>query len=501
METALPPLIQALLEPGRYLHPVDQVELVQTHISWVLLAGDFAYKIKKPVKLSFLDFSTLALRQARCQDEVRLNRRFAPDLYLDVVGIYRTAHDPRFEVEGEPIEFAVRMRRFDQNARLDQVCASGRLQPAHLSALAQALGDFHDHAERAINHPRFGSPEVVAHFALANFDELQRLPPDWIDPEVVDTLRDRTQTQLRVLEPVLRARQQQGWIREGHGDLHLGNLMLQGEQVRLFDCIEFSDDLRWIDVLSDVAFVYVDLLTHRQGGLACWFINAVLSRSGDYAAVPLLRLYALYRAMVRAKVAALRSLQTGQCDAQLPQMLWRAQTWVAPRTPQLLITHGLSGSGKTFVSDQWLLADRTATTLRLRSDVERKRLAGLSALAASASGLNAGLYAPDSHQRIYDHLLRQAEAVLRAGWSVLVDATFLRRADRAAFQTLAQTMGAGFGILAPQADEATLRARIVARQTSGSDASEATLAVLDQQLRQLEPLDAQEITWVVPAQK
>lgn len=492
MDANLPPLILALLDPARYPDGVARVELVQTHISWVLLAGDFAYKIKKPVKLSFLDFSTLALRQKYCLEELRLNRRFAPDLYLDVVGIFNTPQDPQWHGSGAPIEYAVKMHRFDEASRLDHVCARGELQPQHLSALADAVVAFHQTAAVAPKGAYFGSGGHILQPALDNFTDLLRLLPDAGLQTRLLAIRGWTQAQFEQLAPLMQARQQAGRVRECHGDLHLANMVLMNGRVQLFDCLEFNEELRWMDVASEIAFVYIDLLEHQQPGLADWLLDEVLSRSGDYEAAQVLRFYAVYRAMVRAKVAALRSVQTGGDDRDLQAYIALAERLLTPPPPCLVITHGLSGCGKTVASDALLQSDPQASTLRLRSDVQRKRLFGLARTVASGSGVGAGIYAADAHERTYAHLREQAALLLQAGWSVVVDAAFLKRADRDAFRALAQQMGAGFSILAPQASPEQLRQRIVARSAAGRDASEATLAVLDQQIKVVEPLGPDE---------
>jgi aminoglycoside phosphotransferase family enzyme/predicted kinase len=493
MSSALPPLIAALLQAGRYPHPVPAVELVQTHISWVLLAGEFAYKVKKPVTLAFLDFATLEQRRICCLDELRLNQRFAPDIYLEVVAIGGTPAAPVLGGAGEAIEYAVKMRRFAESGRLDHVCARGELTPAHLSDLAQTLVAFHAGAAVAPTDSRFGTPARVLAPALDNLTIAGGLLP--ADSQArLDGLRRWTLDQHARLTPLLLARKAQGLVRECHGDLHLGNLVLLGGQVRLFDCIEFNEDLRWIDVASELAFTTMDLLQHRQPGLANWLLDQYLSGSGDHEAALLLRFYAVYRALVRAKVAAIRG---GQADpaagAEALAYIALAERLAAPPAPRLVITHGLSGCGKTVACNRLLLDDPDACTLRLRSDVERKRLYGLSALQSSGSTLDAGIYAPDAHVRTYERLHELAGRLLRAGWSVLVDAAFLRRAERARFVDLAQDCGAAFAICAPQATVQELRARIVARQAGGRDASEATLAVLEKQLAWIEPLDAQEL--------
>ena len=492
MDAALPPLIRALLEPQRYAHPVQRVELVETHISWVLLAGAFAYKIKKPLMLSFLDFSTLALRKNSCLEELRLNRRFAPDIYLDVVGIFNTPQAPQFDAQGTVIEYAVKMRRFDEAGRLDRVCARGDLQPQHLSDLADTLVAFHDAAAIAAASSRFGSASATLAPALENFDELL---PACAAPGMAQRLAALqlwTETEHRRLAPLMEARKKSGRVRECHGDLHLANLVLIGERVRMFDCIDFNESLRWIDVASDIAFTYVDLLAHDRPGLANWFVNEVLSRSGDYEAAQVLRFYAVYRALVRAKVAAIRLRQDPGDASGLFAYVALAERLAAPVPKRLLITHGLSGCGKTVASDQVLQSDPHAATLRLRSDIERKRLFGLAGEARSGAAPDAGIYAADAHGRTYRRLHDLAGMLLRAGWSVIVDATFLKRADRDAFRALAQEAGAAFAILAPRATPQQMRDRIAARNALGRDASEATSDVLAQQMRTIEPLQADE---------
>jgi hypothetical protein len=339
---------------------------------------------------------------------------------------------------------------------------------------------------------RFGSPEQVVAPARDNFDDLLRLLPEAGAQARLAVLQDWTEAQLKQLSPLMEARKRAGRVRECHGDLHLANLVLIDQRVRMFDCIEFNEDLRWIDVASEIAFTYVDLLAHAQPGLADWFVDEVLSRSGDYEAVRVLRFYAVYRAVVRAKVAAIRMNQTQGDDSEALAYVALAEGLVAIPPVRLVITHGLSGCGKTVASNALLQNDPHAATLRLRSDVERKRLFGLASTARSGSNTDTGIYAPNDNARTYDQLSELADMLLRAGWSVIVDAAFLKRADRDAFRALARQAGATFSILAPQATPAQLRERILARRALGRDASEATLDVLAQQMRVMEPLGPDE---------
>lgn len=499
----LPPFVQALLEPARHRPGTTEVTLVETHISWVLLAGAFAYKIKKPLKLPFLDFSTPALRQRYCEDELRLNRRFAPDIYLDVIAITGVPGNPQLDGSGPVMDHAVRMRRFDEQWRLDRVCARGELTAAHLSGLADTLVAFHAGAAVALADARFGSPAHILTPAIDNFRELAPLIPDIRVQQRLTSLCDWTEAEHRRLTPLMRERKAAGRVRECHGDLHLANMVLVDGQVRMFDCLEFNEDLRWLDTANEIAFTYVDLLDHGQAGLANGFVDEVLSRSGDYPAIALLRFYAVYRALVRAKVAAIRHGQTQDMDETHAAQVYIAQAekLAAPVPPRLVITHGLAGCGKTVTSTRWLQSDPHARTLRVRSDVERKRLFGMARGARSGSGTGAGIYTPDAHVLTYQRLAELAHTVLQAGWSVVVDAAFLQRQERDKFHALARQHGARFAILAPQADTDVLRQRVRARQSAGQDASEATVEVLERQLKWIEPLGADETALCLDPEK
>jgi uncharacterized protein len=512
MVTPLPPLIQALLSPSCYAHPVDTVELMETHGAWVLLAGEFAYKIKKPVRFAFMDFSTLALRRQACDTEIRVNRRFqshdkpTTQLYLGVLPIVGTPEQPRWgEIDSDggkqAIEFAVKMRRFDEAARLDHLCQRGALSPGHISALARRMALFQARATVADARQPWGHPSAAMRWPRDNITTLRTALADPADAIRVGQLSDWTDQRFSAIEPLLARRRQKGRVREGHGDLHLANLVLVDNEPLPFDAIEFNDELRWIDVASDMAFAWMDLLNHGKPGLANTLLSAWLDDSGDVSAPTVWTFFASYRAGVRAKVAALRLGQLGgagqspEADASLAEVrryLALALDIAYPPAPQLIITHGLSGSGKTWASSRWLQAETTGRAIRLRSDVERKRLHGMSALATSGSGLNSGLYSAQSNGDTYASLLSRARGLLGDGWTVLVDAAFLRRSERDAFAALAQASGSPFHILAPEAPVDVLRQRITERQQRGTDASEATVAVLEQQLGWLEPLTDEE---------
>lgn len=516
MRHDVPPLIAALLDPRRCPEPAARMELIETHGAWVLLGDAHAWKIKKPVRLPFMDFSTLERRRAACEAEIRVNRRFAPRhgpaLYQGVRPIRGSASDPCWGTldaldTPDAIEYAVQMRRFDEASRLDHLCARQAIDMDDMAALARHVADFQAQAAVADAASPWGRPEHVLAWARDNILTLRELGPRGNGADALPWLADWTETRFAALTTLLAARRAEGRVREGHGDLHLANLVKLGDEVVAFDAIEFNDELRWIDTASDIAFTWMDLRRQGAPGLANGLLSSWLDASGDTTAPHVLPFFAVYRALVRAKVAAIRRTQIAPGpDALSPQdeevalSLALARRMAQPPAPRLLITHGLSGSGKTWASTRWLQAEPTGHAIRLRSDVERKRLHGLSALQASGSGLNSGLYTTQAHGDTYDSLLARSRQLLQEGWSVIVDAAFLRHRERAAFAALATGLGCPFHILACEAPPDVLRRRISARQARGNDASEATLAVLEQQFGWLEPLTAAERdTAIAPA--
>lgn len=478
------PFIATLTRPSAYAHPVDRVALIETHISWILLAGEFAYKIKKPVALPFVDFSSLAARHEFCLDELRLNRRLAPQLYLDVVAITGTRCSARMEGSGRALEYAVKMRRFDQAALFDRLIARNALTPGRIDQLAARIAAFHVAAPSAVDS-EWGAPEHVLQPALANFVEMV--------PHATGKRRDRlerlqswTLETFKRLEPVFAERRRQGQVRECHGDLHLGNIALIDDQPVPFDCIEFSAALRWIDVMSEAAFLVMDLIDHGRGDLGYRFLDGYLAGTGDYAGVAVLRFYLVYRALVRAKIHDLRARQMGDDAHEADRLRRAADRYLAlaeelahETRPALILMHGFSGSGKSRIAAELATA---LGAIRIRSDVERKRLFGLGGADRSGSLLGAGIYGADAGKRTYARLAELARTILAAGYPVILDAAFLARGQRDMMYRLADKAGATLRIVDCCAPEGALRKRVSARAAAGGDPSEATVAVLDRQI-------------------
>ncbi|MCO6440082.1 MAG: AAA family ATPase [Nitrococcus mobilis] len=497
--------VAALQRAQGWPQPAEKVEVIETHISTVLLGGDYAYKLKKPVDLGFLDFTGLDRRHYYCMEEVRLNRRLAPHVYLDVVPVTEDASGSRLGGTGEVVDYAVKMRRFPQAALLGNRAQRGALEYELIERLADKLADFHA-ATAIATDPLYGAPDRISQRALENFGALERNFAGQKQAVRLHRLRIWVQEAAQRLTAAFARRQREGHVRECHGDLHLDNIIAWDGELAAFDCIEFAPDLRWIDTANDIAFTVMDLYFRAQPVAAHHLLNAYLERSGDYSALEVIPFYSVYRALVRAKVDTLSleercaTLEARQVTLErVDRYLALAEYLAQPDPAHLVITFGVAGSGKSTAAQA--LVERFGC-IRLRSDVERKRLLGLAKYAHTGSSLGGGAYTHAQTQQTYARLRALAAGVLSAGFVPIVDATFLDRAQRRRFAELAEARQAGFAILALEVPPAQLRWRIAQRCTEGRDASEADLSVLEQQLEQCESLDAgeREHAIVVPAQ-
>jgi uncharacterized protein len=486
-----------LLRPEVYDHPVKHIELIETHISAVILTGDFVYKIKKPVDFGFLDFSTLEKRHTCCMDELRLNRRLAPELYLDVVAITGSPEQPVIAGNGEVLEYAVKMAQFPQSAQLDHKLAAGALKVQHMNAIAHMVAEFHQAIAIADDTVDYGDRDVVFQPVEENFRQIAEHIDTTPYAATLSGLEQWSRSEFERLSKVFDYRKQTGFIRECHGDMHLRNMLWLGSESEgrplAFDCIEFNAHLRWIDVISEVAFLVMDLQSRQQTRLANRFLNGYLEETGDYAGVAVLPFYLCYRALVRAKVDALRLEQKNLSPQERTQSLTEfesylelALTYTKTPKPTLIIMRGMSASGKSTVSQQ--LLDVTGM-IRIRSDVERKRLFDVALSDHAADDIDAGIYTTQASQQTYAKLLELASKVISAGYSVIVDAAFLKVEQRQPFLRLAEGSGVSFFILEVTAPAEVLRQRIIARK---NDVSDADLAVLEHQLANWQPLHEEE---------
>jgi aminoglycoside phosphotransferase family enzyme/predicted kinase len=488
----LPTALQALLTPAAYPHATANIELRETHVSWVVLTGPCAYKVKKPVKLDFIDASTLERRRHLCEEELRLNRRFAPEIYLDVVPITTSDGGAAIGGDGTVVDYAVRMQQFAASDELLSLLARDAVHPQQMSALGEFIAQVHLKAEAA---PREHAPEQTENLYQAVFGNLAQLLAHLEGADAsprLNSLIDWTHDTAQALEPVLRMREQQGFVRECHGDLHAANIVRLQDRLVPFDCLEFNPDLRWIDVIDDIAFLVMDLVSHERTDLALSLLSRYLEVTGDYDGLRVLPFCAVYRALVRAKVDAL-TIETvpgraGEFRKRLQQRIRAASQWTTRERPALILMHGASGSGKSWMSAR-LVPELPA--LRIRSDLERKRIAGLDARQSAAGDVRKGIYSPEFSHRTYARLAECAEHCLNARFNTIVDASFLEPADRAMFRSLAQRMGVPCYVVSCQADPITLAQRLEER-SAAPDASDADLSVLDKQLREFKPFEAAE---------
>jgi uncharacterized protein len=487
------PFSPVVLTPASFPHPVVRMRVRETHISWVLLTGEFAYKIKKSVKLDFIDTSTLARRHHLCSEELRLNRRLASALYLDVVPIAREGSSMRVGGHDQVVEYAVRMRQFAARQELPSLLARGEVSARELVDLAERVAQFHCGLPEAPTTRDFPNTRNLHDAVLGNLATLiSNLGSDTLSPEMVRVV-DWTREYLANSLGLLQSREEQACIRECHGDLHTGNIVRWGGRLVPFDCLEFDPKLRWIDVMNDTAFLVMDLCAHGRADLAFIFVNAYLERTGDYAGIRHLAFYSVYRSMVRAMVD---SVGANQDLAHRSKMKMRVQMRVQAATayldrpsPALLIMHGLSGAGKSWLSDR--LASKFGA-IRIRSDVERKRLAGIEGRFDSSADFRQGIYEPNITRRTYARLLESAQSCLEGGFHVIVDAAFLEAKNRLLFSALAARLGCRFIILACEASHSILVERLQKRARLRSDPSDAGVEILDRQPQIRDPFSAAE---------
>lgn len=476
------------MQPAAYPHQVREVRLVETHISWVLLTGMFAYKIKRPVRYPFIDLSSAEQRSFFCEEELRLNRRFAPELYVEACDITEESGRVRMGGAGRVIERCVKMRQFDRENELDRLLEGRRIEAATLEAFGRDLARIHTRLPVAQGNDVWGSAGKVRKLVVENLKQyLQGAARAGF--ETAANIPARIDERLAKLASSIDVRRASGRVRECHGDLHTRNIVLIAHRLLAFDCIEFEPAFRWIDVAEEVALLAADLRARGRRHEAHAFVGGYLAESGDFELLRVLDLYVAHRALTRAKIAALEKRRDE--FAALSDEAGRA---LEERRTLLVLMTGVAGSGKTWLARR-VAADIDA--VHLRSDVERKRLAGLEELAISQSAVGEGLYASDVSDRVYQHLANSAGHALTGGHSVMVDATFLRRSQRALFSSLATSRGVPLKVVVCEAPLDTLRERIRQRHAAASDASEANLSVLDWQLAHQEPIDPSEHLHIV----
>jgi uncharacterized protein len=488
-------LIDGLSRPAAYEHATDAVEVRQTHISTVFLAGEYAYKIKKPVNFGFLDFTELERRHQVCLDEVRLNRRLAPSVYLGVVPVVRSAQGLTVDREGEAVEWAVKMRRLPDHATLLSAMQRGELTQGRLEAVAGRVASFHRSADRGPHIAAFGKFDVVAGNARENFAQAAPEVGFTLSAPVFEELRNLTEAKLAEARPLIDDRAARGVPCDGHGDLRLEHIYLfPGEpppgDLVIIDCLEYTERFRFADPVSDIAFATMELEFAGRADAARTLAEAYFRFSGDDAGRPLLPLYVAYRSIVRGKVRGFELRETEIPAERRTKSLGRAKAHfllalgiLAPprRRPLLALVAGLPGTGKSTLARA--LGDKAGFEV-IRSDVVRKEVAGLAARESAANTWKSGLYADEWTRRTYEEVRSRAEKALFEGKRVVVDASFGRETLRIDLLEAASALAVPAVLFVCDAPSDLVRARLDSRR---DDASDADAMVYDAARRAWEP--------------
>lgn len=494
----IPSLTQLLHNPDCYPHPVSlPIQVIETQVSWVLLTGEFAYKFKKEIYFGFLDFSTLAKRQFYCEEELRLNQRLAPDIYQAVVAIQSGDEHPiictddhRLDQTPEPVpatgqtlEYAVRMLQFDHTAGLDQLMQKNQFEEHWIDELAEQLALFHQKLPTVASNSPWGTASNIWQLVSDNYIHTLDFCQDSQDLEQLAELYGQATEQYSALLDVFQERRNQGFIRECHGDLHLGNVTLYAKRLRLFDCIEFNLQFRWIDTCADLAFLLMDLEACGKYAWANRALNRYLEITGDYQCLLLLDFYKCFRSMVRAKVATLGS----QADQSIFQKyLHLSQSYQIRKAPKLILMHGLSGSGKSYLSAKLL---EHSHLIRIRSRTQRRRLY----IELQKKGKNLELYGPEINARLSQHLLNLAEQLISQGYTVVVDGTFLKQHFRQKYINLAKKLNTPMKIISCYCEHKLMEARLIkSKDTRFNDKQQLLQRLYDQQLSE-QPLSEAEV--------
>lgn len=485
-----------LLRAEVFPHPVTELNLIQTHISWVIKTGTQVYKIKKPVNFGFLNFSTLELRKQYCEIEFKLNQRFAPHLYQQVCRILGPVHHPRISTSphetGEVLEYAIQMQQFDERGLFSHLQSAGELKEEHLKALALEVAHFHNKIDREIPDPHLGTAESINQPVLQNFEQIRPFLKEGSDLSKIDEIEAWAKAFYAQHMAYFNTRRQMGFVRACHGDLYLDNIVLFEGKPTLFDCIEFNEEFRWIDVFNDIAFLMMDLEFRGRSDLAYVFLNEYLTQTGDYEGLILLRYFQCYRAVVRAKIA-LFSLEPSQSE-EVTDALWDryrryvdlALSYLHVEGKQMILLQGLSGTGKSTLAKQW--APRIKG-IHIRADIERKRMNQVDFL---EHGQTKMLYTPEQHEKTYERLRELSGIILDAGFPVLIDAAFLKKDSRQIALEWGLKKQAACVMVSCQAPHELIRERIEQRGLHGQDPSDATWEVVKQQIQEQEPFTDEE---------
>ncbi|MGD2216681.1 MAG: AAA family ATPase [Gemmatimonadales bacterium] len=489
-------IIDFFLEPDNYEHQVEAVEHRQTHVSHLFFAGDFVYKVKKPVDLGFLDFSTLEKRRAAALAELELNRRISPDVYLDLAAVHRDERGRlSFAAPTLVEEVAVVMKRLPEEQRLSNLIAAGRVRPETMHDLGRLVADFHTRAETSPEIAKFGSLEVIKHNWDENFEQTETFIGRTLTHSTWDSCRTEIERFIRAYSDLFGERVRDGWIRDCHGDLQTDDIFIDPEtgDARVLDCIEFNERFRYSDTIADTAFLSMDLRNRGREDLAAAFLDAYYESSTDESIPSLLRFYESYRAYVRGKVRSFVIDQTGPspeekaaASAEASRFLTQSLEDALRLRPRLVLVAGLMGTGKTRQSEE--LARRAGARV-LHSDVVRKQLVGIDPQQEQKVAFGTGIYSQEWTDRTYRALLFEAKRELARGNSIILDGSWSKARQRAQARKLAAAREALFGIVECTAPSHVLEARL---SRPGRRVTDGRLELLDDQRASYEGPEADE---------
>jgi len=489
-------IIETLLNPESYPHPVDVITTIETHISIVFLTGQFAYKLKKPVNFGFLDFSKLEQRQHFCRLEFSLNKRSAPELYLGVYGITSIKNQihvlpiEQCEQQSLPIlDYLVKMKQFDPNMVLGRLLKERSIEFSTIDALSQQIADFHSQAEKVDLNTELGDPKIQLQPMVDNFTTLVNYFNDSETLEKLNKLSSWTELQFELVTSTLIQRKLQGFIRACHGDLHLDNITLINHQPVLFDGIEFNEYFRWIDVISDLAFLLIDLDFRKHSASSDQILSLYLSQTLDYKSLFLLDFYRTYRTLVRAKITCLRAQQLNQNSFEQHQVNSEALNYInqalryvdEKAKPKCILLQGVSGSGKSFFANQLIELLDNFNAIIISSDRIRKTLFGISPETRVSGQQQKCLYSPEMNKKTYRALEEYAETCLENGFNVIIDATFLKLEHREAFYSISRQLNVPSHLFSLQISSEQASQSILNRQQLNTNPSDATIDVMQRQ--------------------
>ncbi len=495
-QIAIPPLIKLMMRKEFYPHPVTEpIQLIQTHISYLLLTGDYVYKVKKNVDLGFLDFSSLSARHHFCQEELRLNYLLAPEIYLEVLPITQKGDNFILDGEGEPQEYTLKMRQFSQDSLLSKMLKQGKLTPELMEQLGRIVAQVHLQASTNDYIRSFGEAEKIKDAIEQNYQQSQKYIGSLQTQQQYDETKEFSDSFFTLQAALLKQRQENNWIRECHGDLHLDNICLWHDKIQLFDRIEFNEPFRFVDVMYDVAFLVMDLEAAERKDLANIFLNTYIEQTGDWEGLAILPLYLSRQAYVRAKInswlwdtPSLAEENKRQAAVKASNYYHLAWEYTRSQSGKLILMSGLSGSGKTTVAKQ--LA-HSLGAIHIRSDAVRKHL---SATPLEQSG-DPSIYSPEMTQKTYGRLLELGTKLASQGFTMILDAKYDRQSLRAAVITQAQNDQIPIEIVYCTATDEVLRDRILART---GDISDATVDLLESQKKAFEDFTDEEKSLVNP---